>query len=340
MEKEQYLVSICIPTYNRAPYLKKCLDSLVCQPEFLDGKVEIVVSDNASTDDTFDVMREYTKKYGNIVYNRNSQNLGQINGDYNFAIVLSLGHGVLRKVGGDTRVYLNGSLKYFCDAAVKYSRTKPVMYFCNGNNLHGIKEEAKITDLGQFLVATSVYSTWLDTFFLWDEDCEDLIPFAKRSQSGFWFIEKNVELFRKKAQAIFFTEIVIEGMNFAKGDKKDISYGIFKVFYVNYLGIFAPLVETGEISKIVFDVLEKDLFFYFFTYSVVQWEINKKRYVYSDTENLKRLVFQQCQDKPYFQEFVGRYNVEKLKIRIRNVPVIGVPLVRALAGVKHMLQRK
>ena len=63
MEKEQYLVSICIPTYNRAPYLKKCLDSLVCQPEFQQGLVEIVVSDNASTDDTEKVAEAYSTAY-------------------------------------------------------------------------------------------------------------------------------------------------------------------------------------------------------------------------------------------------------------------------------------
>ena len=43
----QPLVSICIPTYNRAECLKETIESIICQPEFLEGKVEIVVSDNA-----------------------------------------------------------------------------------------------------------------------------------------------------------------------------------------------------------------------------------------------------------------------------------------------------
>ena len=46
------LVSICIPTYNRVEQLKITMESIMAQPEFREGKVEIVISDNASDDDT------------------------------------------------------------------------------------------------------------------------------------------------------------------------------------------------------------------------------------------------------------------------------------------------
>ena len=42
------LVSICIPTYNRVEQLKITMESIMAQPEFREGKVEIVISDNAS----------------------------------------------------------------------------------------------------------------------------------------------------------------------------------------------------------------------------------------------------------------------------------------------------
>lgn len=72
------LLSICIPTYNREPYLKECLDSIVCQfndPEIY-NQVEIIISDNASNDDTEKVAREYKKRFNNITYYRNNTNLG------------------------------------------------------------------------------------------------------------------------------------------------------------------------------------------------------------------------------------------------------------------------
>ncbi|SFB92079.1 Glycosyl transferase family 2 [Brevinema andersonii] len=51
-------ISVVIPTYNRKIMLKKAIDSVLAQ-EY--GNIEIIVSDNASTDGT-DVMMEYTKQ--------------------------------------------------------------------------------------------------------------------------------------------------------------------------------------------------------------------------------------------------------------------------------------
>jgi len=71
-------LSICIPTYNRAPFLKQLLDSIVFKFNDADvlAKTEIVISDNASTDTTQSLVAEYKKKFANICYSRNNENLG------------------------------------------------------------------------------------------------------------------------------------------------------------------------------------------------------------------------------------------------------------------------
>ncbi len=63
-----YRLAICIPTYNRAEYLEKLLIALTAQ---LTDEVEIVVSDNASTDNTSEVVARYP-----VTYIRNKENLG------------------------------------------------------------------------------------------------------------------------------------------------------------------------------------------------------------------------------------------------------------------------
>lgn len=77
MEKK-YLLSICIPTYNRAGYLKNCLDSIVVQldDKRLNNLVEIVVSDNASEDNTRELVKKYQNNFDDIKYFRNEKNLG------------------------------------------------------------------------------------------------------------------------------------------------------------------------------------------------------------------------------------------------------------------------
>ena len=48
------LLSICIPTFNRGNILNDVLNNYVNNPQF-DNEVEIVISDNASTDITAEI---------------------------------------------------------------------------------------------------------------------------------------------------------------------------------------------------------------------------------------------------------------------------------------------
>lgn len=75
---QRKVLSICIPTYNRAKFLKENLDTIVSQfsdPKIKEG-VEVVISDNGSTDNTTEVVKEYQSKFDNIIYNRNEKNIG------------------------------------------------------------------------------------------------------------------------------------------------------------------------------------------------------------------------------------------------------------------------
>lgn len=58
-------VSVCIVSYNQKDYIAECLESLVGQQA--DFKFEIIVSDDASTDGTADIVREYSERYPDII---------------------------------------------------------------------------------------------------------------------------------------------------------------------------------------------------------------------------------------------------------------------------------
>tara|TARA_B100000949_G_scaffold229915_1_gene239530 strand:- start:395 stop:1237 length:843 start_codon:yes stop_codon:yes gene_type:complete len=63
-------ISIVIPAHNEAPFLKDCLDSFVAQT-YLPN--ELIVVDDNSSDNTFDIASSYSKKYDWIkVFQRNS----------------------------------------------------------------------------------------------------------------------------------------------------------------------------------------------------------------------------------------------------------------------------
>jgi glycosyltransferase involved in cell wall biosynthesis len=53
------LVSVCIGSYNRARYIRECLDSVFAQTY---EKLEVIVVDNASTDKTVEIVASYGDK--------------------------------------------------------------------------------------------------------------------------------------------------------------------------------------------------------------------------------------------------------------------------------------
>jgi glycosyltransferase involved in cell wall biosynthesis len=66
-------VSIGMPVYNGARYLKEAIDSLLAQTY---ADFELIISDNASTDSTAEIIKEYAAKDRRLRCYRNEKNLG------------------------------------------------------------------------------------------------------------------------------------------------------------------------------------------------------------------------------------------------------------------------
>ncbi len=66
-------VAICIPTFNQANYLAIAVNS-ACSQTY--PNIEVWVSDDASTDETADVMDQLVQKFPQLHYYRQPQNLG------------------------------------------------------------------------------------------------------------------------------------------------------------------------------------------------------------------------------------------------------------------------
>ncbi len=109
--KNKPILSICIPTFNRDSFLRQCLESIVRQfdNEQVRANVEIVISDNGSSDNTGLVAREYQKNYPNIAYIRNLENLGV---DRNILQVVDMARGEYVWLLGDDDALFEDSLPY------------------------------------------------------------------------------------------------------------------------------------------------------------------------------------------------------------------------------------
>jgi glycosyltransferase involved in cell wall biosynthesis len=76
------LVSIGLPVFNGEKFLRQTLHSLLAQ-EFTD--FELIISDNASTDSTGEICKEYAAADARIRYIRQSQNIGA-RSNFNFVL--------------------------------------------------------------------------------------------------------------------------------------------------------------------------------------------------------------------------------------------------------------
>lgn len=59
------LVSVCVITYNHGKYIRQCLDGILMQK--VNFPYEILIHDDASPDDTADIIHEYWEKYPTVI---------------------------------------------------------------------------------------------------------------------------------------------------------------------------------------------------------------------------------------------------------------------------------
>lgn len=104
------LLTIAIPTFNRAAYLELCLRQFLPDVDlFDDGLVEVLVSDNCSADHTAATVEALREQGLNIRSIRNEQNIGS---DANIAQCFNTAQGRYVQILGDDDLYLPGKLRH------------------------------------------------------------------------------------------------------------------------------------------------------------------------------------------------------------------------------------
>jgi len=102
------LLTIAIPTYNRALYLHKCLISLKKSIPSSCQDIEILIINNNSTDNTEEIVEDLNSNI-NIKYIRNDSNIGA---DENFKKCLKEANGNFVWIFGDDDIFFENSISY------------------------------------------------------------------------------------------------------------------------------------------------------------------------------------------------------------------------------------
>ena len=302
------LLSICIPTFNRAEYLKRSISSIICQDEFINKQVEIVIADNASVDNTEDVAMQYAGQYDNVFYFRNEKNIG----NDNFPYVLSRGNGVLRRLCNDTLCFKAGALKYICEIIKEYEQMKPFICWLGAKG----RPDVEALSFRDGVKAASYWITAIACFSIWDDECVGIETDTYGAELRLWQVRKTLELSSEKDgmvlvnQELTYTQTVY---------KKNVSYGLYHVFYENYFMLLNSYFDNGKLTEEDKDYLEKDLLLNFFTDWCVKWKLQNTMLQYSKTEDLCASVYQHFHEKPYWKEYEKKFKRVYWKLRIKGV---------------------
>ena len=109
MDNKDYLLTIAVPTYNGARTIRSMLDILLPQ---VDERVEVLISDNCSTDETPQIITEYREKYPFIKCVRNEKNLGA---DGNFLQCARMAKGKFTMLISDDDIIVENAVRLILD---------------------------------------------------------------------------------------------------------------------------------------------------------------------------------------------------------------------------------
>ena len=226
------LLSIAFITYNRSKYLKRSLKS-VLQQLGNDVLAEILISDNASTDDTWAFVEGLQKKYKNLRYHCNEENVGTEENKHR-AIQVSRGEYVL--VAGDDDYFVDGSLLVLLTQLVRH-RGAALCYLGQGDEALRVYEGCGPLE---YLRQVSFFMTWI-TGVVMRRDLYALISEPKKyDHTRLPQVYLQMEILKRKGDFV-----ILHGKFFAEGtgDCQPDGYEFGEIFIKNYFNILQEVVD-------------------------------------------------------------------------------------------------
>lgn len=252
MKNDHTLLSICIPTYNRANVLNGNLDALYKQIIDVNFPIEIIVSDNCSEDQTEAIVNRYIQAGMPINYIRNNENIGM---DGNFTQCYRRARGKYILVLGDDDYLIDGMLEKLLNHLNKGDYGLVHLKINSNINLNS-QESADIHyDPEIFFQNTSYWLTYITSNIVNSKYILDH-NFERYHGTHLSIMPLYLEAASKHSANLIINERV-----FSDGISSNTNggYNFFEVFIVNYLEIWSAFVKSGDVSHALFKWIKLDI---------------------------------------------------------------------------------
>lgn len=298
--KKRKILSIVIPTYNRAKCLDNCLNSIFSQiTEENKDNIEIIVSDNCSIDNTTEIMKKYMK-YKDIDYkfSSNKKNLGP---DYNFHKLVFESSGEFCWIFGDNEYINNGKLKKILDI-LKKNLKLGILYLKNTKNKKEIEE---YNDKNEFLKKVNYNITFISGIIFNRSYLDYNFDYSKYFDRFMSYNYFYLDSLFKNEKNIICNECIFSSLYINNG-----GYKLFEVFGKNFIEILQLFINKG-LEKRTIQYINRKLCSNYYPYWIM--EVRKKETkTYFLQENIYATLY------PVFKGYIYFWLI--------NYPIIKLPL--------------
>lgn len=265
MMNNQPVLSICIPIYNRAEYLKRQFEQFLQCKELFGDRVQLFISDNCSEDDLRSIAEDYSHKGLSFEFSRNDENIGP---DANFIKCFNSATGKYVWLLGSDDIPIDG----FVPKLVEILENHDYDYiFLNHQVDDGTLSE--YNSASDVLEKVHVWITFMSanifrTEYVKNVRGEDYMNTYLIQVP--YFLEGVVA---DGTKAIYNCSWIQKGSDAANNG----GYNLFKVFVVNLLGILNEKVTSGQLTQKGYEVAKKSIYCKFIAYYTFEILIKKDK---------------------------------------------------------------
>lgn len=279
------LLTIGIPTYNRAKYLDRCLNSILVQFDGIEKDIELIIANNASTDHTKEIVDQYAAKM-RIDYYERETNFGP---DSTSSLCFEKANGKYVWVLGDDEYLIDGSLKIILDLLKDKDYGDVYLHCIPFHDEKDVDEtpvtEAKTTIHHQpieFIKSIHYYATFISGNIINKLILQNDVSYQK-------YMHTNIVQIGWTIKAIFLAaeNLYVETPLFAAKQNNSGGYQFVTTFAKNYNFILKSLVKEGCDKRII-DITNVNLIKSYFPANIIKLLYYENRF---DTEKHFSVLF-------------------------------------------------
>ena len=306
MENKQPLLSLCIPIYNRLEYLKRMLERFLEDKILFAETIDLLISDNCSTDDLESCVNEFKSKGLKITYNRNQKNLGP---DGNFLYCFNHAKGKYCWLLGSDDIPVKG----FLNSLVTVLQGKEYGLVHLNHHSDGLSQLFEYSDNQKMVENIAHWITFMSSNIINTKN----IAFINSNQyMDTYLIQVPYYLYSCLNSPV---NAIYKYSCFEKDDDSanNGSYNLFQVFVQNLFDVYERFYQQKMLSRKVIENIKRNEYEHFLFPFIKDLLVLKKKSNFGK-KHAWHILFRCYGLKWYFYSYPIMYVVKKARIDFCN----------------------